>query len=90
MKKNFKEQFDNLKKIIDANIDTLTALIKQSDKLSVVINSLEEKKDDEECKKTIESLEAIRSGISKSIEELVSQTRELFKTYDKLVDEVFK
>lgn len=87
MRRNFKEQFDNLKKIIDANIDALIALIKQSDQLNDVINSLERK---DNCKETRESLESIKSNISDSIEKLISQTQELFKTYDKLLEEVFK
>ena len=87
MKKNFKEQFDNLKKIIDANIDALTALIKQSDQLNDVISSLEGK---DNCKETRNSLEEIKENISDSIGKLIDQTKDLSKTYGKLVEEVFK
>lgn len=85
--KVFKEQFDNLKKIIDANIDALTALIKQSEQLNNIINDLEGK---DNCKDIRGSLESIKANISDSIGKLVYQTKDLFKTYDRLVDEVFK
>jgi K+/H+ antiporter YhaU regulatory subunit KhtT len=79
---NSKNQLDNLKKIIDANIDALTALIKQSDQLNDVISSLEGK---DNCKETRNSLEEIKENISDSIGKLIDQTKDLTETYSKLV-----
>lgn len=87
MKKNFKDQFDNLKKIIDSNVEALKGLISQSESLQKTIDDLEGK---ENCADTRQSLISIKTGIHESIGKLIKQTGELFETYDKLVDEVFK
>jgi CHASE3 domain sensor protein len=81
MKNYHKEQFDNLKKIIDANCDTLTALIRQSEEINDVISSLYGK---DNCKEARNSLEEIKKNISGSIEKLIDQAEDLAKTYDKL------
>lgn len=86
MKENFKEQFQNLKKIIINNINTLRDLVKQSDQLSNVIKTLEDKTENELLKKQLENL---KCEISKSIDALIEQTNQLFKTYEKLVEEIF-
>jgi len=86
MKKNFKDQFDNLKEILKSNIDTISALIKQSNQLSEVIATLENQKDCESIKR---NLNVVRSEIAASIDKLIDQTRQLFETYDELIEEVF-
>jgi len=84
MKKNFKEQFEKLKAIIETNIETIRSLIEQSEELSKVIQGL--KPEDVDLKK---SLETIKLNVSDSIKTLAKETTNLFETYDKLIDEVF-
>lgn len=86
MSKKFRAQFENLRQIIKTNVLTLKELIHQSDILENTINSLNSDDANKEIKKTL--LE-IRQKISESIKTLIDQTEKLFKTYDKLVDEVF-
>ncbi|MDA0781890.1 MAG: hypothetical protein PQ612_02190 [Rickettsiales bacterium] len=88
MKKSFQEQFKNLKEIIAANVQSLKGLIQQSENLSEIIEKLDET--EPKSKELKEQLEQIKSQLSKSIDELVTHTRQLFEAYDKLIDEAFK
>jgi uncharacterized phage-like protein YoqJ len=86
MKDNFKEQFNNLKNIILTNISTLRDLVRQSEQLSSLIKQLEERDGNAALKK---QLEKSRFDISQSTDVLIEQTNELFKTYEKLIEEIF-
>ena len=85
MKKNFQEQFINLRKIIQTNVTTLKDLLTQSEHLSAIIQSL----GDNENNEIKRQLEETKKKISESIEVLVDQTAKLFESYDKLIEEVF-
>ncbi len=85
MKQNFKEQFLSLRKIIETNVSTLQELIKQSENLSSLIQQLKP-----EHESTLKAqLGDSREKINASIRSLATQTQDLFKVYENLVDEVF-
>lgn len=86
MKKNFQEQFLNLRKIIQTNVSTLKDLITQSESLSEIIQSL----GDNSNADLKRQLEETKKKISESIAVLVDQTENLFESYDKLIEEVFR
>lgn len=85
MKKNFQGQFKNLGNIIQANVSTLRNLLEQAENLSEIINSLGDSPVNAPVKM---QLEESRRKISESIDSLIDQTKNLFDTYDKMIDEV--
>lgn len=85
MKKNFQDQFENLKSIIETNVSTLKSLLKQSDHLSEIIQQMG---DTDSVLKN--QLEDSKKNIAESIDILVLKTQELFKVYEELVDKVFR
>jgi len=87
MKKNFQDQFQSIGSIIQANVVTLKDLLEQAKQLSVIIDSLGDSTNNAALKS---QLEMSRNKISDSIDSLISQTKNLFATYDKLVEEVLK
>jgi methyl-accepting chemotaxis protein len=89
MKKNFQEQFDNLRQIIKMNVETLQNLLNQSEQLSKIILTLKSDETQEANRAIAEQLETLKEQISKSISELTRQTESLFKSYEMLIDEVF-
>lgn len=86
MKTNFKEQFQNIRNIIQTNVSTLQSLLTQSENLATIIQSLNNSPENAELKKQLEEL---KQKISDSIQVLIEQTKKLFVAYDKLVEEVF-
>lgn len=87
MKNSFREQFESLRQIVLTNVSTLKDLIKQSDALSDIIHSLEGKSASDELKK---SLSLIKNKIHEAIVTLSYQTNDLFDTYTKMLEEVYK
>jgi argininosuccinate lyase len=87
MKKNFKEQFNNLRNIIKNNIDSIKGLVAQSESIANLITTL--KTDKSKNQKTIDSLEEIKKNITESINNFAKQTEDLFSTYEKMLDEMF-
>lgn len=81
-----KKQFKSIKNVINTKAQAIKELIKQSEDLSEIIKEL----DDSDNKKMKTSLQKIKDNISESVETLVEQTENLFKAYDKLIDEVMK
>jgi hypothetical protein len=88
MKENFKEQFENLRLIIRANVVTIRSLGHQSESLSNIISMLEAN-ETEEKKQLRSQLELLRKQFSDSLNQLVSQTDDLFNTYKNLIEKVF-
>ena len=86
MKNNFREQFENLRTIIETNVATLRSLLKQSEQLSELVQKIQNSEKDNELKK---QLVESKTNITTSIDVLVGQTQNLFKVYENLVDEVF-
>ena len=86
MKKNFKQQFQSLRSIIQTNVDTLKKLLEQSDELSKIITVLRESSGGTEV---VEQLSDLKKNVSNSIDILISQTEQLFNSYDRLVEEIF-
>lgn len=86
MQQSFRDQFENLRLIINTNIATLKSLLTQSKQLSELIETLNGKTEDNEFRAKLESL---RDGMLVSIDTLIKQNQELFKTYDKLLDKIF-
>jgi len=89
MKKNaplLKEQFKNIKSVIEANIAAIKSLNEQSNGLEKIITSMSDKNATDGTK---ESLQQIKNKIDDAIDTLSQETRELFSAFDKLVDELF-
>ena len=87
MRENLKKQFKEIGDIIQSNIVTIKNLVEQTNDLDKIIHSLNSS---EETNRTRDSLLEIKNNILDSIESLVEHTRQLFKTYDDLVDKVFR
>ncbi len=87
MKKNFQDQFQSLGNIIQANVETIKNLLTQSERLSEIITDIGDKCENPQL---IVNLQDSKNKISESIESLITQTKELFVTYDKLINEVMK
>lgn len=89
MKKNaplLKEQFKNIKSVIETNISAIKSLNEQSNGLQTIIASMSEQNATDGTK---QSLEAIKVKIDDAIKILSQETKELFEAFDKLVDEIF-
>lgn len=70
MGKKVNDQFDILKTSIESNIKTIKSLIDQSNELYRIISRLP----DDEVK---ENLNKVRNNLSESIDNLISQNKEL-------------
>jgi DNA-directed RNA polymerase sigma subunit (sigma70/sigma32) len=86
MKSNLREQFQNIKDIINTNIKAIKSLTEQSKLMEELIkNSSNITAKDE----TTAKLEEIKKNVDKSIETLTQETKELFVALDTLVNELF-
>lgn len=86
MKKNIQKQFENIKSVIDTNIQTIKSLKEQSEGLENIIKSMANQ---EASATTKQNLEKIKSNVDKSIDTLFQETKELFVAFDNLVNELF-
>ncbi|MFT4967762.1 MAG: Mg2+ and Co2+ transporter CorA [Candidatus Deianiraeaceae bacterium] len=82
MSSQVKNQFDNIKKLIDLNIESIGQLISQADGLEKIINDTESSLQAQVKKQ----LQDVRNNIVKSINGLMEHTNDLFKSYDDLID----
>ncbi|MDA0617350.1 MAG: hypothetical protein O3A66_01345 [Proteobacteria bacterium] len=89
MKKNaplLKEQFKNIKSVIETNIAAIKSLNEQSNGLETIITSMSNQDPTNDTKA---KLEQIKVKIDEAIKTLTQETKELFVAFDKLVDELF-
>lgn len=86
MKKNIQKQFENIKSVIDTNIQTIKSLKEQSTGLEEIITSMSDKETSDLMKTRLKS---IKENVDKSIETLIQETKELFIAFDQLVHELF-
>ena len=86
MKKNIQKQFENIKSVIDTNIQTIKSLKEQSTGLEEIIVSMSDKETSDLMKTRLKS---IKDNVDKSIETLIQETKELFIAFDQLVHELF-
>lgn len=86
MKKNIQKQFENIKSVIDTNIQTIKSLKEQSEGLENIIKSMANQEVSSETK---ENLQKIKQNVDNSIDTLFKETRDLFLAFDNLVNELF-
>jgi len=84
--KNIQKQFENIKSVIDTNIQTIKSLKEQSEGLENIIKSMANQ---EASATTKQNLEKIKNNVDKSIDTLFQETKELFLAFDSLVNELF-
>lgn len=78
---------NNSRNVIKNNIDSIKWLISQSESISNIISTLMVDKDKNQD--TINSLEDIQKNITNSINDFLEQTKKLFTTYEKMLEEMF-
>jgi hypothetical protein len=87
MKSNIQQNYNNIRELIKSNVTTIITLVEQAQGLEKIVNSIG---DNETEKPLKEKLEQQLDDLRKTIATLVSQTEELFKSYDEMVENSFK
>jgi methyl-accepting chemotaxis protein len=77
------EQFDNIKKLIKLNLESINSLIEQSDSLKKMIENTDSLDDN-----TRQNLSKIRDLMVGSINDLIEHTDSLFTSYDNIIDKL--
>ena len=77
------EQFDNIKKLIKLNLESINTLIGQSDSLKKMIKNTDSLDDN-----TRQNLSKIRNSMVGSINDLIEHTDSLFTSYDNIIDKL--
>ena len=81
--KTLQEQFDNIKKLIKLNLESINTLIEQSDSLKKMIENTDSLDDN-----TRQNLSKIRNSMVGSINDLIEHTHSLFTSYDNIIDKL--
>ncbi len=81
MKETLRDKFDNIKKLIKLNLESISSLIDQSDNLKKMIENTDSPLG-EDIK---ESLLKIRTSMIKSINDLIKHTDSLLTSYDDII-----
>jgi len=81
--KTLQEQFDNIKKLIKLNLESINSLIEQSDSLKKMIENTDSLDDN-----TRQNLSKIRNSMVGSINDLIEHTDSLFTSYDNIIDKL--
>lgn len=84
MKETLQDQFDNIKKLIKLNLESISSLIDQSDSLKKMIENTDSPLG-EDIK---ENLLKIRTSMVESINDLIKHTDSLFTSYDDIIDKL--
>lgn len=79
-----KENFDDLKKLIKLNLESISSLIDQSDSLKKMIENTDSPLDDN----IKQNLSKIRAAMVESINDLIKHTDSLFTSYDDIIEEL--
>lgn len=86
MKAALVQQLTGMKEALLKNMESVKALVSTSKALGDVIVQLQSKPDKEGNKDTIAQLEDTRKNISKSVDDILHNTDNLFKAYKEMVD----
>ena len=73
-----------MKDTLDSNIASLKSLLKTSQSLSELITKMSSAADADAS--VIDSLNNTKVGINKAIDDLITNTDELFNAYEKMID----
>lgn len=87
MKNGFQDNYQNIRNLIKNNVDTIIKLVEQAQGLEKIVNSISDNAPEKELK---QKLEQQISDIRATIAQLVSQTEDLFKSYDEMVEASLK
>lgn len=79
-------QYESVRALIVANVDTISGLIKQAEGLTELANCL---KNDQKTKEAGEKIETMVNDINSSIKELIKKTTELFDEYYEFAKNAF-
>jgi flagellar basal body-associated protein FliL len=83
MKANIQNNYKNIRELIKSNVDTIVVLVEQAQGLEKIVDSISGSEADKELKQKLEKqLDDLRSTIA----QLVSQTEDLFRSYDEMVE----
>lgn len=83
MKPSVQNNFKNIRELIKSNVDTIVVLVEQAQGLEAIVNSISETQSDKVLK---DKLEQQLDDLRKTIAQLVSQTEDLFSSYDDMVE----
>jgi hypothetical protein len=87
MKPSIQDNYQNIRNLIKGNVDTIITLVEQAQGLEKIVNSISDSETEKELKQKLENqLSELRSTIAK----LVSQTEDLFESYDEMVESTLK
>ena len=78
-------QYESVRSLIVANVDTMINLVKQAESLTELANSIKEYKSEQ----TANKIEEIAAGLRLTMKDLLEKTGELFDEYYKFAEEVF-
>lgn len=87
MKPNIQDNYQNIRNLIKSNVDTIITLVEQAQGLEKIVNSISDSETDKELK---QKLEKQISDLRGTIAQLVSQTEDLFTSYDEMVESSLK
>ena len=79
-----KDDFDNIRKLIKLNIESINSLIEQADNLKKVIGEINSSLDQESKNDLVE----IRISLVKSINDLMEHTDNLFTSYNDVIEKI--
>ena len=87
MKPNIQDNYQNIRNLIKSNVDTIVTLVQQAQGLEKIVNSISDNETEKDLKCKLEQqINDLRATIAK----LVSQTEDLFASYDEMVESSFK
>lgn len=87
MKPDIQDSYQNIRNLIKGNVDTIITLVGQAQNLERIVDSIS----DAETEKVLkEKLEQQISDLRGTIAKLVTQTEELFESYDEMVHSSLK
>ncbi len=87
MKPSIQDNYQNIRNLIKNNVDTIITLVEQAQGLEKIVNSISDNETEKELK---QKLEQQISSLRSTIAQLVSQTEDLFTSYDEMVEASLK
>lgn len=87
MKPNIQDNYQTIRNLIKNNVDTIITLVEQAQSLEKIVNSISDNDTEKELKNRLETQ---ISDLRSTIAQLVSQTEDLFTSYDEMVESTLK
>lgn len=87
MKTSIQNNYQNIRNMIKGNVDTIILLVEQAQGLEQIVDNIGDNEANSDLKKKLEDQIA---DLRKTIADLVSQTENLFESYDEMVQAAFK